>query len=75
MSEEDIHKALTAFGQIENKMTAAHNGTGLGLPLAKAMLELHGGTLGITSAPGRGTLLTLNFPAARISLGEKAAAA
>jgi signal transduction histidine kinase len=75
MTEEDIHKALTPFGQVENKMTATHNGTGLGLPLAKAMLELHGGTLEITSAPGRGTCLTLNFPADRISLGAKAAAA
>jgi two-component system cell cycle sensor histidine kinase PleC len=75
MTEEDIHKALTPFGQVENKMTATHNGTGLGLPLAKAMLELHGGTLDIASAPGRGTCLTLNFPADRISLGKKAAAA
>jgi len=75
MTEEDMHKALTPFGQVENKMTATHNGTGLGLPLAKAMLELHGGTLEITSAPGRGTCLTLNFPADRISLGAKAAAA
>ncbi len=75
MTAEEIHKALTPFGQVENKMTATHNGTGLGLPLAKAMLELHGGTLDITSAPGRGTCLTLNFPADRISLGTKAAAA
>ena len=75
MTEEDIHKALTPFGQVENKMTATHNGTGLGLPLAKAMLELHGGTLDITSEPGRGTCLTLNFPADRISLGKTAAAA
>jgi signal transduction histidine kinase len=75
MTEEDIHKALTPFGQVENKMTATHNGTGLGLPLAKAMLELHGGTLDITSEPGRGTCLTLNFPEGRISVGKKAAAA
>ena len=45
MSEEEIAKALTPFGQVDNKMTATHNGTGLGLPLAKAMLELHGGEL------------------------------
>ena len=75
MTDEDIHKALTPFGQIENKMTATHNGTGLGLPLAKAMLELHGGSLDITSAPERGTCLTLNFPPQRIRIGRKAAAA
>ncbi|MFO1249192.1 MAG: ATP-binding protein [Alphaproteobacteria bacterium] len=74
MTEEEIRKALTPFGQVENKMTATHNGTGLGLPLAKAMLELHDGSLDIASAPGRGTCLTLNFPRERISAGKKAAA-
>jgi signal transduction histidine kinase len=75
MTPEEIHKALTPFGQVENKMTATHNGTGLGLPLAKAMLELHEGTLDIDSAPGRGTCLTLNFPAARVSSGRRVVAA
>ncbi|HWX90015.1 MAG TPA: HAMP domain-containing sensor histidine kinase [Rhizomicrobium sp.] len=75
MSEQEIAKALTPFGQIENKMTAKHNGTGLGLPLAKAMLELHGGVLDISSLPGDGTLVTLRFPTSRISFGRKAAAA
>jgi signal transduction histidine kinase len=75
MSEAEIAKALTPFGQIENKMTAKHNGTGLGLPLAKAMLELHGGVLDISSLPGHGTLITLRFPASRISTGRKFAAA
>jgi two-component system cell cycle sensor histidine kinase PleC len=56
-------------------MTAKHNGTGLGLPLAKAMLELHGGVLDISSLPGDGTLVTLRFPTSRISFGRKAAAA
>jgi signal transduction histidine kinase len=54
-------------------MTATHNGTGLGLPLAKAMVELHGGTLEISSAPGHGTLVRLNFPASRISIARKVA--
>ena len=74
MTEAEIHKALTPFGQVENKMTATHNGTGLGLPLAKAMLELHDGTLEITSAPGRGTCLTLNFPRERVGTGRRVAA-
>jgi len=75
MSKEDIVKALTPFGQVENKMTATHNGTGLGLPLAKAMLELHDGQLEIESAPGRGTMIVLKFPAARVNLSRKVAAA
>jgi two-component system cell cycle sensor histidine kinase PleC len=56
-------------------MTATHNGTGLGLPLAKAMLELHDGTLDISSRPGHGTRIVLNFPAIRIRSGRSAAAA
>jgi two-component system cell cycle sensor histidine kinase PleC len=73
MTEQDIIKALTPFGQIENKMTATHTGTGLGLPLAKAMLELHEGELEISSVPGTGTKIVLNFPASRINAGRKAA--
>ncbi|HMH65267.1 MAG TPA: ATP-binding protein, partial [Rhizomicrobium sp.] len=75
MTVAEIAKALTPFGQIENKMTATHNGTGLGLPLAKAMLELHGGTLEIHSKPGRGTRVVLNFPADRIFCGRRTVAA
>ena len=75
MSDQDIEKALTPFGQVENKLTATHNGTGLGLPLAKAMLELHGGVLAITSKPHQGTTITLHFPADRIVSGQARAAA
>jgi signal transduction histidine kinase len=75
MSQEDIAKALTPFGQVENKMTATHNGTGLGLPLAKAMLELHDGRLEIASHPGSGTSVSLYFPASRIQPACKVAAA
>ncbi len=75
MTEAEIVQAMTPFGQVENKMTATHNGTGLGLPLAKAMLELHDGTLAISSMPGRGTRIVLNFPASRIRIGRSAAAA
>ncbi|HET7086225.1 MAG TPA: ATP-binding protein [Rhizomicrobium sp.] len=75
MTAQEIVKALTPFGQVENKMTATHTGTGLGLPLAKAMLELHDGELEISSIPGQGTRVVLNFPAARINPPRKIAAA
>jgi signal transduction histidine kinase len=75
MSQEDIAKALTPFGQVENRMTATHNGTGLGLPLAKAMLELHDGRLEIASHPGSGTRISLFFPASRINPAQSVAAA
>jgi len=75
MTDQEIIKALTPFGQIENKLTATHCGTGLGLPLAKAMLELHDGRLEISSVPGSGTRIVMNFPASRIVTGLKVAAA
>ena len=75
MTEQEIAKALMPFGQVENKMTATHTGTGLGLPLAKAMLELHGGRLEIHSVPGRGTSIILKFPAARVTPVLKVVAA
>jgi two-component system cell cycle sensor histidine kinase PleC len=74
MTDQEIVKALTPFGQIENKITATHNGTGLGLPLAKAMLELHDGHLEISSIPGCGTRIVMNFPASRIAIVRMAAA-
>jgi two-component system cell cycle sensor histidine kinase PleC len=66
MTEEEIAQALTPFGQIANMMSARHTGTGLGLPLAAAMMELHGGRLAVSSAPQCGTTVTLTFPASRI---------
>ena len=73
MSAEDIAQALTPFGQVGNQMNTRHAGTGLGLPLAKAMMELHGGTMQIVSAPRMGTSVVLTFPPSRLA-GAKAAA-
>ena len=60
------------FGQNANMMSAKHAGTGLGLPLAKAMMELHGGTLDIFSLPEKGTSVALVFPALRIRRADRA---
>jgi len=65
MSPEDLKMALMPFGQVANEFTRSHDGTGLGLPLAKAFATLHGATLAIDSAPGRGTDATVHFPPAR----------
>jgi two-component system, cell cycle sensor histidine kinase PleC len=65
MSPSDVAVALTPFGQVANNITRKETGTGLGLPLAKAMVEMHDGWLSIDSEIGRGTTVTLAFPAAR----------
>jgi signal transduction histidine kinase len=66
MSAGDIAVALTPFGQVANAITRTQAGTGLGLPLAKAMMEMHDGSLSLGSEPGCGTIVTLRFPAARM---------
>jgi signal transduction histidine kinase len=63
IAPEDLAKALEPFGQIDNEMSRRHEGTGLGLPLSKNLVELHGGSLEIASTPGVGTTVTLVFPA------------
>lgn len=74
MSSEEVKVALTPFGQTDNMLTRKHEGTGLGLPLAKAMMELHDGRLLVKSKPGRGTTIVLVFPAARVSVASPEAA-
>ena len=68
MSPEDIPKALSPFGQLENSLARNHAGTGLGLPLSKALVELHGGQLQIDSEKGRGTTVAIVLPASRVLL-------
>ena len=63
MTPRQMEQALQPFGQIENAMSRKHAGTGLGLPLTKALVELHGGTLRIDSPPGQGTTVTAVIPA------------
>jgi len=66
MSAADIEVALTPFGQVDGPFNRKHQGTGLGLPLVRALAELHGGSLTIRSAPGAGTTATVALPAARV---------
>jgi len=66
MSPEEIPIALKPFRQLDSGLTRKHGGTGLGLPLVKSRIELHGGRLAIESTPGRGTTVSLIFPANRV---------
>ena len=66
LAPSDIAIALTPFGQVENPYTADHKGSGLGLPLAKRLVELHGGDLGVESQPGVGTTVSVRLPAGRM---------
>lgn len=63
---KDISVALSPFGQIDNPLRRPFDGTGLGLPLAKALVEMHAGSIDLQSEPNAGTTVTLRFPAERI---------
>jgi two-component system cell cycle sensor histidine kinase PleC len=65
IAPKDISKALEAFGQIDNSLSRQHQGVGLGLPLAKKLIEMHRGRLEVRSEPGRGTQITITMPPAR----------
>jgi two-component system cell cycle sensor histidine kinase PleC len=62
MSPEEVAVALTPFGQVDGSRTRWREGTGLGLPIARALVELHGGSLAIESARGAGTGVTICLP-------------
>ncbi|CAO3413792.1 sensor histidine kinase [Azospirillum argentinense] len=66
MTADELEKALEPWGQIDSALGRNHIGTGLGLPLTKRLVELHGGRLDIDTAPDRGTTMTLVFPAERV---------
>ena len=66
MRPEDVAIALEPFRQIDGPLSRRYDGTGLGLPLAKALVELHGGRLEIESAPGAGTLVRICLPLGRV---------
>jgi len=66
IAPEDIPKALAPFQQIDGDLDRKYEGTGLGLPLAKALIEMHGGSLDLQSEVGVGTTATVRLPAERI---------
>jgi two-component system cell cycle sensor histidine kinase PleC len=62
MTSEEIAVALTPFAQVDAGLSRWRDGTGLGLPIAKALVQLHGGRLEIHSARSQGTDVTVTLP-------------
>ena len=62
----DLPRVMQPFFQADSAHTRRHDGTGLGLPLVKALAELHGGALVLDSAVGQGTVATIRLPAQRV---------
>ncbi len=62
----DIPKAFERFGQVDSSMARKYEGAGLGLPLSKQFVELHGGSLSLESAINQGTKVTVILPVERL---------
>ncbi len=73
IAAEDIPRALERFGQVDSSLSRKYEGTGLGLPLSKRLMELHGGRLEIESVVGVGTIVTATFPGDRLVEDRQAA--
>ncbi|WP_182085619.1 PAS domain-containing sensor histidine kinase [Aureimonas sp. ME7] len=59
---ESLRNLGRPFEQVENELTRTHKGTGLGLAIARSLIELQGGSMSITSSPGRGTAVSFRLP-------------
>jgi len=73
MRKRDVTKALKPFGQVDGDLSRRHQGAGLGLPLARAFVELHGGSIVIDSRLGHGTTVVVRLPPERIVADAEAA--
>jgi PAS domain S-box-containing protein len=69
MSEKDVETALKPFRQVSVARADRDHGTGLGLPLTKALVEANRATFSIDSAPNQGTLVKITFPTTRVLAG------
>ncbi len=70
MSFDQVPEIFVDFHQIDSGSTRQHGGLGLGLPLAKRMVELHGGSLTVRTEPGKGSTFTIRLPASARLAGE-----
>ncbi len=66
MTPHEIAIALERFRQVDETYTKRFEGTGLGLPIVKELVAMHGGALDIESAPGKGTTVRVRLPIDRV---------
>jgi len=70
IKQEDIARVFEPFVQVEGAMSRSHSGTGLGLPLVRKIMELHGGSIELESELGKGTKAIATFPQSRLASPE-----
>ena len=62
IAQQDVHRVFEDFGQVDGSTSRKYEGTGLGVPISKRLVELHGGRMWLTSQPGRGTTFYFTVP-------------
>lgn len=67
---EDIERVMEPFEQADNTLTRVYEGMGLGLPLSRAYIRLHGGELTLASELDKGTVVTIKLPPDQIADGD-----
>ncbi|CAA7614638.1 Signal transduction histidine kinase [Candidatus Terasakiella magnetica] len=72
MTQEELGRVMEPFVQADTRLSRKYEGSGLGLPLTKALVTAHGGTLTLESAPGLGTTATVSFPPGRVLSSDMA---
>jgi len=65
IAEEELASIFDKFYQVKDSKTGVREGTGLGLPITKHLVELHGGTISVKSRHGQGSEFKLTFPLAQ----------
>ncbi len=75
IAEADLPKVLERFGRVDNEYSRKTTGTGLGLPLVKTLIELHGGSISLASTLGAGTTVSIVFPPGRVIKAANSSAA
>jgi signal transduction histidine kinase len=73
IAAKDLDRVLRPFEQVESALARRHGGTGLGLPYSKRVIEIHGGTLKLSSQVNQGTTVRVDLPASRVRTGTDAA--
>jgi len=71
MTAEEVEIALQPFGRVATGDAAPEKGTGLGLPIAQRLAELHGGTLTVDSQPGIGTTVQVTLPPPPVHIADR----